>query len=141
MALFKKNTEEKKDAKAVVKAENKPEKKTKATKAVAVKKTDKKAEEVKDSKELVKGVIIAPRVAEKAAILSDKGVYTFVVSKGATKGKIYKAIKDKYKVEPVKINIINLPAKTVFVRGKFGTKSGVKKAVVFLKKGDKIEFI
>jgi large subunit ribosomal protein L23 len=134
MALFKK-TEEKKDAKAVVKAENKTEKKTKATKAV-------KADEAKDSsKELVKGVIIAPRVAEKSALLSDKGIYTFVVNRNTTKAKIYKAIKDKYKVEPVKINITNLPDKTVFVRGKFGISRGVKKAIVFLKKGDKIEFI
>jgi ribosomal protein L23 len=50
-------------------------------------------------------------------------------------------VKELYKVTPVKVNIINLPAKIVFTRGKSGRKAGVKKAVVYLKKGDKIEFV
>ena len=49
------------------------------------------------------------------------------------------AIKAFYKVTPEKINIVRNPSKTVFVRGKKGVKSGVKKAYVYLKEGDKIE--
>jgi large subunit ribosomal protein L23 len=86
-------------------------------------------------------VIIGPRVAEKSALLSDKSVYCFEVVKKATKTQIAKAMKLKYKVDALKVNITNLPATRVFVRGKWGSKPGVKKAVVFLKKGEKIEFM
>lgn len=136
MAIFSKKTEEKEVGAMAIVAENKPVKKLKS------KKVDKK-ESKEDKKDAVKpdGVIIAPRVAEKSALLSDKGIYTFEVEKNATKGKVFRAVKNKYKVVPVKINIVNLPDKKVFVRGKWGRKSGIKKAIVFLKKGDKIEFI
>jgi len=135
MAIFSKKTEEKEEgAKALVKAENKTADKPKSKKAKSAETLAK--DEVKSD-----GVIIAPRVAEKSALLSDKGVYTFVVEKNATKVTVAHAIKNKYKVKPIKVNITNLPSKNVFVRGKWGRKGGVKKAVVFLKKGDKIEFI
>jgi ribosomal protein L23 len=49
------------------------------------------------------------------------------------------AIKEKYRVVPQKVNIVNLPKKTIVFRGKKGVKSGIKKAVVYLKQGDKIE--
>ncbi len=86
-------------------------------------------------------VLTKPRVTEKAGILSESNVYTFEVSTNANKFTIAKAVKELYKVTPKKINIINLPRRSVFVRGKFGTQTGVKKALVFLNKGDKIEFI
>jgi ribosomal protein L23 len=50
-------------------------------------------------------------------------------------------VKEIYKVTPVRVNIVNLPAKIVFARGKTGRKSAIKKAIVTLKKGDKIEFV
>ncbi len=85
-------------------------------------------------------VIIRPRVTEKSGIMSqDNNVYAFEVSKNSTKDTISKAIKTLYKVTPTKVRVINLPAKKVLVRGRKGTQSAVKKALVFLKKGDKIE--
>ena len=66
-------------------------------------------------------------------------VYTFEVTKNATKDAVAKAVKTLYKVTPTKIRVINLPAKKVFVRGRKGTQSAVKKALVYLKKGDKID--
>jgi ribosomal protein L23 len=59
----------------------------------------------------------------------------------ADKKNIAKAITELYKVTPVKVNITKLPAKIIFTRGKAGRKSAVKKAIVYLKKGDKIEFV
>jgi large subunit ribosomal protein L23 len=88
-----------------------------------------------------RSVLLKPRITEKAGVLSEKNVYTFVVSDKATKGTVSKAIKETYKVSPVQVNIINLPKKRIFVRGRYATKSGVKKALVFLKEGDKIEFV
>ncbi|MCK5588722.1 MAG: 50S ribosomal protein L23 [Candidatus Pacebacteria bacterium] len=88
-----------------------------------------------------KTIIIRPRVTEKTATLSDKNVYTFEVSRDANKNEIKKEIERIYKVKPIKVNIAKISEKKVFVKGRFGKKSGGKKAYVFLKKGDKISFL
>ena len=83
-----------------------------------------------------------PRITEKSGIKSEsQNVYTFEILKNANKKDVAEAIKEIYKVKPIKVNIVNLPAKRTFRRGKAGTKKSVKKALVFLKKGDKIAFI
>ena len=87
-------------------------------------------------------IIKKPRITEKAGIKSEsQNVYTFEVVSAATKKTISEAIQMIYKVTPIKVNIVNLPAKNVTARGKRGVKQAVKKALVFLKKGDKIAFI
>jgi large subunit ribosomal protein L23 len=102
---------------------------------MATKKTKpNKAPEVKDS------LVLGPRMTEKSAILSEKGVYTFNVKDEANKSEILKAIKALYKVTPVKISITQIAEKAVMRRGIPGVKRGGKKAVVYLKKGDKIAF-
>jgi large subunit ribosomal protein L23 len=88
-------------------------------------------------------IIIRPRITEKSGIASDPAdgqaaVYTFEVRKNANKPMIAQVIKALYKVTPMKVRIVNLPAKRVFVRGKRGTSNAVKKAMVYLKKGEKI---
>lgn len=86
-------------------------------------------------------VILRPHITEKAGIQNEsQNIYTFQVAGNSTKHTIAKAIYAQYKVVPTAVRIINLPMKSVFVRGKKGTQSGVKKALVSLKKGDKIEF-
>ncbi len=87
------------------------------------------------------GVIKKPRITEKATIGAENGQYIFEVTQDSNKASVAKAIEQMYKVVPVKVNIVRTPAKKVFVRGKVGTKQAVKKAIVFLKKGDKIELI
>jgi large subunit ribosomal protein L23 len=87
------------------------------------------------------GIIIRPRITEKSGVLSAKRVYTFEISANANKNAVSSAIQSLYKVIPTKISIINLPRKSVFVRGKSGFKSAVRKALVTLKEGDKIDFI
>jgi len=85
-------------------------------------------------------IIIRPRITEKAAALSETGnVYTFEVTKTATKTTIKRAIKEIYKVAPTRVNIVKLGAKTVLVKGKKGSSKAVVKAYVYLKAGDKIE--
>ncbi|HTK33232.1 MAG TPA: 50S ribosomal protein L23 [Candidatus Paceibacterota bacterium] len=86
-------------------------------------------------------IILRPHITEKSGILSQGGVYTFVVTKGANKPSIAQAIKALYKVSPIKVTVVNLPSKNVFVRGKKGVVSGIRKAVVTLKEGDKIDFV
>lgn len=86
--------------------------------------------------------LVRPRITEKGQMSSsnDAPIYTFEVTPRANKTQIMAEIKRDYKVTPVKVRTVNLPGKRVFVRGKWGKKSGVKKALVFLKKGDKIDF-
>ena len=88
-------------------------------------------------------ILRKPRITEKAAEASqnEKGVYTFEVSAGANKIQIKSAVKELFKVTPVKVDIINTSEKNVISRRKRGVVSGIKKAMVYLKKGDKIEFV
>lgn len=66
-------------------------------------------------------------------------VFVFEVSKKSTKKDIKEAVFSVWKVTPKRVNIVNLPDKKVNVRGRVGIKSGVTKAYVYLKEGDKIE--
>jgi large subunit ribosomal protein L23 len=58
----------------------------------------------------------------------------------ANKNEIKKAIKMLYGVTPVKVSVTQIQDKVVMRRGIIGKKSGGKKAVVYLKKGEKITF-
>ena len=83
--------------------------------------------------------IISPNVTEKSTFLSEFNKIVFRVNKGASKNSIKKSIEKIFKVNVVKINTINLKGKTKLVRGKKSTKSGYKKAIVTLKKGQSID--
>lgn len=88
-------------------------------------------------------IIVAPRITEKGAFLSQKGVYVFNVSKDATKHDIIAAVKAAYKVTPVRVRVAPVPTKQVFTRGtnRWGKTRSGKKAFVYLKEGDKIELM
>lgn len=86
-------------------------------------------------------ILIRPRITEKAGMQAEKNVYTFEVSKTATKPTIARAVKEIYKVTPTKINVVKLPAKKVLSKGKKGLTARIFKAYVYLKEGDKIENI
>ncbi len=87
-------------------------------------------------------VLVRPYIKEKSAILADeKGTYVFEVAPRANKIEIAKAVTGIYGVTPVRVNIVNLPSTRVFKRGKNGVKAGTRKALVTLKKGEKIELM
>lgn len=72
-------------------------------------------------------IVLKPRITEKAGVLSESAhTYTFEIPRTATKTQVAFAVKKNYKVTPLKVNVVNL--------------AKVKKAMVVLKKGDKIEF-
>jgi large subunit ribosomal protein L23 len=91
------------------------------------------------SKAKYANTILKPRITEKASYVAQSNVYTFEVAPQATKKQVAETVKAFWNVTPVKVNIVKNPAKQVFLRGKKGIKSGVKKAYVYLKEGDKIE--
>jgi large subunit ribosomal protein L23 len=86
-------------------------------------------------------VLIRPRVTEKAALLAEKNTYVFEVTERSNKMMVAEAVTAIYGVKPVRVNIINLPRTRTLVRGKMGVRAGVRKALVTLGKGDKIELI
>ncbi len=86
-------------------------------------------------------VLLHPRVTEKAALLAEHNVYTFEISSRSNKKDVTCAIKELYKVTPVKVNIARGAVKNVRRKGRPGVRKGNKRAMVFLKKGDKIEFV
>ena len=86
-------------------------------------------------------IIKNPRVTEKASFASEQNVYTFDISASANKTEIKKAIFALYKVHPVKVNVLSVPTKKIMSKGKAGVRGGGRKAFVYLKKGEKIEFI
>jgi large subunit ribosomal protein L23 len=90
---------------------------------------------------ILKNIIKNPRITEKATFSAENNVYTFDVTDNANKTEIKKAIFAIYKVKPVKINVLKVEDKHVFSKGKKGVKSGGRKAYVYFKKGDKIEFV
>ncbi len=82
-----------------------------------------------------------PRITEKASMFAEQNVYTFDVAAGANKTEIKKAIFALYKVKPSRVNVLPVPKKNIISKGKAGVKSGGRKAVIYLKEGDKIEVI
>jgi large subunit ribosomal protein L23 len=86
-------------------------------------------------------VLLRLRITEKSALLAEKNGYTFLVADRANKPQIKAAVKEVYKVTPTQVNVIAAVKKNTTRRGRKGVKGANKKAIVFLKKGDKIEFI
>jgi large subunit ribosomal protein L23 len=88
-------------------------------------------------------ILLAPRITEKGAYLSEGGVYVFNVAPHANKAQIAQAIHDTFKVMPRKVTVVALPRKRRQTRGtnRTGMTAGGKKAYIYLKKGDTIEFV
>ena len=80
-----------------------------------------------------------PIITEKATILSEQNKTIFEVHKSANKKTIKKNIEKLFKVTVTKVNIINTKTKLKIKQGKPSTKSGYKKAIITLKKGQSID--
>ena len=83
--------------------------------------------------------IISPNVTEKSTSFSNYNKVVFKVDKGSKKKSIKKTIEKIFKVNVIKINTINIKGKTKIVKNKKTFKSGYKKAIVTLKKGQSID--
>ena len=80
-----------------------------------------------------------PIITEKATILSEQNKTVFKVHSGANKNAIKKNIEKLFKVNVIKVNIINTKTKNKIKQGKLSKKSGYKKAIITLKKGQSID--
>ncbi len=90
---------------------------------------------MKDSYDIVKAMIRT----EKGSMLQPLNKYIFWVDKDANKIEIKKAVKDIYKVTPIKVNVITVKGKWKRLRYHEGKTSSWKKALVTLKSGEKID--
>lgn len=84
-------------------------------------------------------VIIGPRVTEKAAYATERNVFVFNIASTANKIQVRQAVKEMYKVTPLKVTVVVSKPKAKTFRGVPGYRSGFKKAYVTLKKGDTID--
>jgi large subunit ribosomal protein L23 len=151
MSILDKITKKKDDKKDVKEKEEKKviDKKTdeKEVKRVIEKKKGKssgksvKAKKVSKEKmpihyfELIK----KPHISEKALTFNSVNKYVFVVSRSANKSEIKKAIASLYGVVVKSVNTIKAPSKPKKFKGIPGIKSGYKKAIITLEKGNKID--
>lgn len=85
------------------------------------------------------------RITEKATDLqAHKNQYTFEVYPQATRTQVKNAVEKLFSVDVASVNILNVKGKRVrsrSVRGQFGRKPNIKKAVVTLKEGSAIELV
>ena len=111
-----------------------------AKKEVVAKKAVKKAlPQAAENADIAYRVLVEPWITEKSHGAMSENKYVFRVTKDATKAQVKKAIEGFYKVSVEKIAVINLkPKKRAY--GRFeGTKASIRKAIITLKEGDKIE--
>ena len=83
--------------------------------------------------------ILSPLVTEKTTNLSEQNKIVFKVPASANKIKLKKNIEKIFKVNVVKVNIINKQNRNKMTRGRKVNISGFKKAIITLKKGQSID--
>ena len=84
-------------------------------------------------------IIRRPIITEKATVLSEQNKTVFKVHAKANKKNIKKNIEKLFKVNVIKVNIINRKPKLKLRQGRKTVKTGYKKAIVTLKKGQSID--
>jgi large subunit ribosomal protein L23 len=94
---------------------------------------------VSSTKRDPRDVILAPVVSEKSYSLLDQNAYTFRVHRDANKTEIRQAVEQIWGVRVVSVNTINRKGKTKRFRFQTGKRPDIKRAVVKLAEGDKIE--
>lgn len=83
----------------------------------------------------------SPHITEKGTDLNKKDQYVFKVFSGANKTEIKKSIESLYNIDVLKVRIINIHEKSRRLGNSEGKRKGYKKAIVRIKKGQKIELL
>ena len=84
-------------------------------------------------------VIVSPVITEKATNLSEQNKVVFRVKADATKPQIKEAVEKLFDVKVKSVNTLVRKGKTKAFRGNFGSQSDVKRAVVTLEEGHRID--
>ena len=84
-------------------------------------------------------VLLAPVISEKSYGLLDENKYTFDVHPKANKTQIKIAVKQIFNVEVINVNTLNRAGKRKRTRFGYGRRKAVKRAIVTLRDGDRID--
>ncbi len=84
-------------------------------------------------------ILIAPVVTEKATTASEHNKVVFKVARTATKPQIKEAVEKLFDVKVKSVNTMVRKGKTKVFRGTFGSQSDVKRAIVTLEEGHRID--
>lgn len=84
-------------------------------------------------------IILKPHITERTLQQMSEGKYTFLVNPKATKIEIKNAVKQLFKVDVIKVNIINLPGKPKRWGTHKYTRAERTKAVCTIAEGQSID--
>jgi large subunit ribosomal protein L23 len=85
-------------------------------------------------------VLRRPLITEKATVLKEQGKYLFEVAAEAGKQQIKQAVELAFNVHVSGVNVVMLPGKMKRSGNRRKTTPAMKKAIVTLVPGNKIEF-
>jgi large subunit ribosomal protein L23 len=83
--------------------------------------------------------IVAPVITEKATLASESNQFVFKVARNATKPQIKAAIEQLFDVKVMAVNTLLRKGKRKTFRGVRGRQQDMKKAIVTLADGDRID--
>ena len=84
-------------------------------------------------------VLLAPIISEKSYGLLDQNKYTFDVHPQANKTQVKIAVERVFNVKVTDVNTYNRPGKRKRSRLGYGRRRNVKRAIVTLRSGDRID--
>jgi len=86
-------------------------------------------------------VLLRPTITEKSTILQEDGQYTFQVARKANKTMVKQAVEQNFNVTVTGVNITMNRGKRKRYGPRIKKRPDVKKAVVTLRPGDRIDLI
>ncbi len=89
----------------------------------------------------ISDVLLRPTITEKSTLLQEDGQYTFEVAPKANKTLVKQAVEENFNVKVLSVNITVNRGKRKRYGPRFKKRPDVKKAVVTLAMGDRIDLI
>lgn len=89
----------------------------------------------------ISDVLLRPTITEKSTLLQEDGQYTFEVAPRANKTLVKQAVEENFNVRVLSVNITVNRGKRKRYGPRFKKRPDVKKAVVTLQPGDRINLI
>ena len=86
-------------------------------------------------------VLVKPTITEKSTILQESGKYTFQVVPKANKVEVREAVEKSFNVTVIDVNITKIHGKRKRYGPRLSKQPDIKKAVVTLVAGDRINLI
>ena len=86
-------------------------------------------------------VLMKPTITEKSTLLQESGKYTFHIAPRANKVEVKEAVEKNFGVTVLDVNITKLRGKQKRYGPRIKKRPDIKKAVVTLKQGDRINLI